>query len=125
MARIWLMNRRLHVVLEFQCRDIGDAKRRRGHRFPELAQPLDPLGRRVAADQGGVDGADGNPGDPVGMQVGFGQRLVDAGLIGAQRAAALQQQGNPLEVWPRSRAARLGACHHGEFIDLSLSRPAS
>jgi len=34
---------------------------------------------------------DRNPGDPIRMQIGFGQRLVDSRLIGAERAAALQQ----------------------------------
>ena len=38
------------------------------------------------------------PGDPVRVQVGLGQRLVDAALVGAERAAALQEQGDAFEV---------------------------
>ena len=52
---------------------------------------------RVAGDDRSVDGADRDAGDPVGMKSGFGQRLVDACLIGAERAAALQKQGNAVE----------------------------
>ena len=31
------------------------------------------------------------------MKIGLGQRLIDAGLVRAERAAALQQQGDLLE----------------------------
>ena len=37
------------------------------------------------------------PATQSGCRFGLGQRLVDAGLVGAERAAALQQQGNALE----------------------------
>ena len=45
-----------------------------------------------------VDGADRDAGDPVGMQVRLGERLIDAGLVGAERAATLQQQHGLLET---------------------------
>ena len=52
---------------------------------------------RVAGDDGTIDGADRDAGDPVGMDVGFRQRLVDASLVCPQRTAALQKQGDALE----------------------------
>jgi hypothetical protein len=52
-----------------------------------------------------ADGANRNAGHPIRMQVGFRDRLVDAGLIGAERAAALQQQNGLLE--PRTFGAKL------------------
>ena len=60
-----------------------------GNALPECAQLLDPCSRSIAGDDGGIDGADGNAGDPIGVQIGLGQRLIDAGLIGAEGAAAL------------------------------------
>ena len=55
---------------------------------------------------GAIDGADRVAGDRVGVKIRFGQRLVDAALIGAQRAAALQQEGDALEIGPRLRYGR-------------------
>ena len=52
---------------------------------------------------GGVDGADRGADDPVGLDAGFVQRLVDAGLVGAQRAAALQHQHDLAEGRPARR----------------------
>ena len=46
----------------------------------------------VAGDQAGVDGADRGADHPVRLDAGLVQRLVDAGLIGPERAAALQHQ---------------------------------
>src|SRR5262249_17627486 len=43
-------------------------------------------------------------GDPVGLQVGLSQRLIDAGLERTERPAALQHQGDALERRPRNRA---------------------
>ena len=57
--------------------------------MPKLVHSL--LGR-IAGNQGRVDGADRNAGGPVGVKARLGKRLVDATLIGAERAAALQQQ---------------------------------
>src|SRR5215470_5972206 len=64
-------------------------QRIRGDLLPEGAQLCYPLGRSISGNDRGVDRANGNPGDPV--EVGFGERFVDAGLIGAERAAPLQQ----------------------------------
>jgi hypothetical protein len=48
-------------------------------------------GKRVSGTDRGIDCVDGNFGDPIGMQDGFGERLINAGLIGAERTAALEQ----------------------------------
>jgi hypothetical protein len=76
---------------------------------PQISRPPDALLGRVAGDQGAVDGTDRDTGHPVGMKIGFGQCLVDARLIGTQRAAALQQKGNPLEGGRRPRSVRRAA----------------
>jgi hypothetical protein len=62
------------------------------HLLPELAQARQTVLRRVARDQAGIDRADRGADNPVRLDAGFMQRLVDAGLIGAKRAAALQHQ---------------------------------
>ena len=59
---------------------------------PELLDPRQPIGRCIAGNQGRVDGANRGAHDPVGHQIVLMQRLVDAGLVGAERAAALQHQ---------------------------------
>ncbi len=46
----------------------------------------------VAGDDGGVDRPDGGADDPVGLDLRFVQSLVDAALIGSERAAALQHE---------------------------------
>ena len=38
------------------------------------------------------------PATQCGCEIGLGQRLIDAGLVGAERAAALQQQGDAFEI---------------------------
>jgi hypothetical protein len=68
--------------------------------FPECPQHIDAPLRRIAGDQRGIDRADGNAGNAVRMEIGLGQRLIDAGLVGAQGAAALKQQRNAPEWWP-------------------------
>ena len=70
---------------------------RRGYAFPERAQPFDPLFRGIARDQGRIDSADRDAGDPIRLDIGFGERLVDASLIGAQRTPALQDESNTFE----------------------------
>jgi hypothetical protein len=59
---------------------------------PELAQLVDAMLGRVAGDQRGIDGADGNARDPVRLQTGFAERGVHPGLVGTERPAALQHQ---------------------------------
>src|SRR5947209_6683523 len=74
-----------------------------------VAPTLDPPLGRIAGDEGRVERANRDAPDPVRVQVGLGQRLIDAALVGAQRAAALQQQRDALEVGANLRAVRLGA----------------
>ena len=59
------------------------------HLRPKFAQPIDSVIRRIACDDGGVDGADRYAGNPIRLNSGLAQRLVDAGLIGAKGAATL------------------------------------
>jgi hypothetical protein len=59
--------------------------------FPERAQWLNALLRRIAGDPGGVHRADRNVGHTIGTQVRLRQRLIDAGLIGARRASTLDR----------------------------------
>ena len=63
-----------------------------GHHFPEGAQRLDPFLGRVARDQRGIDGADGDARDAGKRYRVIVDRFEHAGLIAAKRAAALQQQ---------------------------------
>ena len=56
----------------------------------------DALIRCIAGNDGCVDRADRNPGDPVGQILRGRQRLVDTRLIAAERAATLQNEANLL-----------------------------
>ena len=88
------------LVLEVERTGVGDAedaKRRSADRLPELAQPLDPLFRRVAGDERRIHGADRDSGDPVRQDVRSGKRLVHPALIGAERSPALEKQSDRLE----------------------------
>ncbi len=67
-----------------------DTERRLADRLPETAQPLNAAFRRIACNNGGVDRSDLNPCHQIGMQARFGERLVDAALICAERPTALQ-----------------------------------
>jgi hypothetical protein len=57
---------------------------------PKRAQPIDPVIRRIAGDDGGVDRPDGYAGDPIGLNARLGKRFIDARLIRAERTATLQ-----------------------------------
>ena len=52
--------------------------------------------RRVPGDDGGIDGADGNAGNPIGHDVRFMHGLIDAGLIGTECAAPLQHESDAI-----------------------------
>ena len=123
-------HRRAHLIDQAAC---GVALRQRPrrfrqsppamlrHRLPEGAQPLDASLRRIAGDERRIDGTDRDAGNPVGMEMGLGQGLVDPRLIGAERAAPLEQQCDlfegrtlqrvvalPLAMWPlRRRGGRI------------------
>ena len=76
----------------------GKSQRALADLLPKLTQPVDAPLRRVARYDRRVDGADRNSRDPVWMEIGFRKSLVDPGLIGAERASALQQQGDLLKL---------------------------
>ena len=73
------------------------------HLLPEFAQPRQTVLRCITGDQAGIDGADRGADDPVRLDAGLVQRLVDAGLIGAERAAALQHQHDLPRLGSRQR----------------------
>ena len=55
-----------------------------GDLVPELCELPQSCIRLIADDEGGVDGADGDAGDPFGFIAGLVQRLVGADVIGAE-----------------------------------------
>ena len=87
------------------------------HPVPELLQPGQAILRLVAGDQAGVDGADRCADDPVGLDAGLVQRLIDAGLIGAERAAALEDEND--------LASLLRRLCRGRTLRLSADQPGS
>src|SRR5690606_19456777 len=60
---------------------------------PEGVEPFDAPFGWVAGDDGHVQGANGNAGQVRQLDASFLQALVDAGLVGPQGAAALENQG--------------------------------
>src|SRR5262249_11119431 len=96
---------------------------------PEFPQSFEPAVRLVAGDETGVDGPDRRSDDPVRLDAGFVQRLIDAGLISPERAATLQHQ-NDLAAGGRGRmAARRLRPARGDRIwnggHVRTSRPSS
>src|SRR5262249_59725152 len=61
---------------------------------PKLAQRVQPLGWFIAGDQTRVDCSDRSSDNPVRLDPRLVQRLIDAGLIGAERTAALQHEND-------------------------------
>src|SRR5882724_2631320 len=78
------------LVPAFQRSEKGHPERRGTDGFPERAQPLDALFWRIAGNKRRVDRTDRDAGHPIRMQIRLSQRLIDAGLVGAERTAALQ-----------------------------------
>src|SRR5258706_11900422 len=87
-SRIQLVQRLPRCIAFRHVRPIEPAPPR-GDALPERAQPVDAPLRWIPGNQRAVDGADRDARDPVGMDAGLGQRLVDSSLIGAECAAAL------------------------------------
>src|SRR5207253_6015650 len=73
------------------------------HLLPELLQPRQAVFGLVAGNHAGIDGADRGADDPVRLDASLVQRLVDASLIGPQRAAALQHQHDLSGIVPAQR----------------------
>src|SRR5215470_1247936 len=68
--------------------------------------------RRIAGNDRGVDRTDRDARHPVGLQPRLVHRLVDAGLIGAERATALQHQRDAIAALGTPARSRLiaGKC---------------
>ena len=66
---------------------------------PEALKFVQPVFRLIAGDDGGIDGADGDTGDPVRLQPGFVEGLVHASLVSAKCAAALQDKPNAVAAF--------------------------
>src|SRR6516165_8628098 len=62
------------------------------HAIPKLGKLIKSLPRFVAGDNGAVDRTDRGADDPVGLDSGFVERLINATLICAERAPALKHQ---------------------------------
>lgn len=99
-----------------QAERVEDALR--GDLVPERVQLLEPLLGGVAGNQGRVDRADGNAGDPIRMQIGLDQPLIHARLEGPERSAALQQQSDALERRPLQPDMALSERLHERPLDL-------
>src|SRR5262249_2579718 len=84
-----LIEKLMLVVAEFDLSEIGYAEWRSRHCVPKFAQRVHPLLRRIAGDDRRVNGADRDSGNPVGMQIGLDQCLINARLISPERAAPL------------------------------------
>src|SRR5271166_1445523 len=65
---------------------------------PEISQLAEPILRLVSSDDGGVDCAYRRSDQPVGLDAGLVQRLVDAGLVRSERAAALEDEDDLAEL---------------------------
>ncbi len=89
--------RQIALRSESVCGGSPVEKRIGGDLPPEGPQLLNPFGRLVSGDDRGVDGANGDAGNPIWMNVGLRKGFVDAGLVGSERTAALQHQRNAFE----------------------------
>jgi hypothetical protein len=67
-----------------------------GDALPEDLKPFQTRLRWIAGNDRGIDRADRHPAHPIRLDAAFLQSLIDAGLVGAQRPAALQHQRNPV-----------------------------
>jgi len=61
----------------------------------------------IAGDQGRIDGADRYAGHPVEIDIRLGHGLINATLIGAERASALKEERDPFERRPPQADMRL------------------
>jgi hypothetical protein len=93
---------------EVSVTDIGP-KPVGGHLCPKLAQPIGAGIRRIAGNDGRIDRPNRDAGDPIGMYSGLREGLVDAGLIGPERAAALQHERHAFE-------GKIPLCRHDIWL---------
>jgi hypothetical protein len=92
-ARIHLIEKIAGVIAIHQ---IGERRVQR-HLRPKFAKPVNTGIGGIARDNCSVNRSNRNSGNPIGMDVGFGQGLVDASLVGPQSTAALQEQRYAIE----------------------------
>jgi hypothetical protein len=57
---------------------------------------LQPFGRWIACDDCGINSANRDTRNPVGLAAGFGERLIDSNLVGTESTAALQHERHPI-----------------------------
>ena len=96
-----------------------------GDAVPEFAQRRQPPLRRIAGDQRGIDGADADTGHPFRLQPRLVECLIDAALIGAQRAAALQHQRDAAAIagprnWRIAMTGRMGRVYRFGVHELRI-----
>ena len=70
-----------------------------GDQVPKGLQLAQAVLGRIAGNDRRIDRADRNARNPVRLNAGFVHRLIDAGLIGAERAAALQHKRNAVATF--------------------------
>jgi hypothetical protein len=83
--------------------------------------------RFIARDQTGINRSDRGTDNPIRLDAGFVQRLINAGLIGAERPAALQHKHNLARQAPANALVAPGnsVVLHVHHIDCLLRpRPA-
>ena len=101
----FVIERTRHVA-----RQVGLPGQRRRDEIPERLELFEPLLARIAGDDRGVDRADRDAGDPGRLEIVPAQRLIGAGLIRPQRAAALQHQ-HALRLGRGGGAGSMRWCH--------------
>ena len=79
-----------------------------GDHIPEGLQLAQTVLGWIAGDDRRIDRTDGDARHPVGLDPGLMHRLIDAGLIGAERAAALQDKCNPVAAFRSPSLAGAG-----------------
>src|SRR5258708_3181736 len=97
-ARVQLVQPRARSITRRPVRPFKRAAPRiDGDALPEPAQFFDARFRRVSGNDRAVDGTDRDASNPIGINASLSQRFVDSGLIGAERAAALQHERDAFE----------------------------
>src|SRR5262249_10375633 len=79
-----------HVGQSAPCRS-GEPRAVR-HPRPEFLKPLESILAGIAGNQAGIYRANRCSDDPIWLNAAFMQRVIDAGLVGAECASALQNQ---------------------------------
>ena len=81
--------------------------------MPKFAQRIHPLLRRIAGDDCRVDGADRDSGNPIGMQIDLGQRLINSSRFVVDN---LEVQSRHPEAVP----GPIVACHRSSEVCFGL-----